>query len=560
LRGAANAVLGTAFASLEDWRRAQRYFDRRARLEPTTASRWIALGESLLRGGPIGPTFDARVGIIQADQGDGERAVDVFQRAASVDPRSADAWSGLSRAGYKRGDLELAADAAKQATRLAPENAATWLQYGMMINALAHRRGGFEQTRLDSLHGAWEAALAGSPHPVQANARFHLLRSYAQFQNWSGAFALAWPDNTMTPDPSPATLIAAAESGVEGAPTDWWFVAAWRLQSLGHHSGADHARQRMAERQIQSTAHELAPAVGPSIQTIKALAALDRLDEARLQATSSRPSSLLPHDALAFEKLLADVELRSGQVGPARVWLERHSVAVDPEAEHRFRHLIESRNVAIVGPAGYRINSGSVIDDHDVVIRTKYAAMTNPEDGQHFGRRTDIAYYSDSSAFVLEEEIRTALSADLSLAVLRPTTYNARPHDDRLVGRVRTMPNEDLAHFQASHFGIQRILYDVLRYRPASVTLFGADFFTGERLYADRYQTDIELAYAPRQLVRVLPMFGHDLAADFRFSKGLHEAGLFRADDMASALLAQSPDAYLALLDANSARQSASYP
>jgi hypothetical protein len=316
----------------------------------------------------------------------------------------------------------------------------------------------------------------------------------------------------------------------------------------------------MAEQQVNSTAHAIAPEVGPRIQTVKALVALGDLDGAKRLAASNRPSSFLPRDALAFEKLLCDLDMRSGSVRPACDWLDRHSVAVDPEAEHGFRELIEDRHIALVGPAGYRIGSGPTIDEHDVVIRTKYAPMTEPKEVEHFGSRTDIAYYSDSSAFVLEADIHRALSADLRMAVLRPTTFNAWFPDDHAVGRVRTTPNEDLAHFQASHFGVQRILYDVLRYRPASITLFGADFFTGERLYADHYQVDIELAYRPRQLEPVLPMFGHDLAGDFRFSKMLYDAGLFRADEVTASLLEQSSDDYLALLDANSARQSNTYP
>src|SRR5690606_10962198 len=91
-KSAANCCsnVGRAIALLEDWRRAQRWFERAARFDPNSSRAWIGIGRCCSNGGPVGLVTDPRLGVVRGESGDPEQAVAAFSRALSIAPTSTD--------------------------------------------------------------------------------------------------------------------------------------------------------------------------------------------------------------------------------------------------------------------------------------------------------------------------------------------------------------------------------------------------------------------------------------------------------------------------------------
>ena len=106
-----------------------------------------------------------------------------------------------------------------------------------------------------------------------------------------------------------------------------------------------------------------------------------------------------------------------------------------------------------------------------------------------------------------------------------------------------------------SHFGITRIVYDVLRYSPRSVLLVGVDLFTAPAEYPASYVAD-RAHYDQAGFVSVLPRFNHDVIDDFRMLGSLRATGLVDADTSTSAVLDLGLEDYLRRLDEADRRRS----
>jgi hypothetical protein len=218
-----------------------------------------------------------------------------------------------------------------------------------------------------------------------------------------------------------------------------------------------------------------------------------------------------------------------------------------PEAEAEFRQLIYNRNIAIVGPVSTGLSNGDEIDSCDVVVRPNFLpGSATPEVTATAGARTDVSYFNGVASKMLTGEIQQAVEQRaLRLVVLRPFNYSVGRQLIVSPGDLRYNPNESNAALRARSFGIQRIVHDVLKYRPKSIKLFNIDFFTGPSNYKRGYT-------AGQLLVDVDPYFvgsGHDYRSDFLFTKNLWERSLISGDLLVEELLQLSPDSYVAKLD-----------
>lgn len=535
---------------IEDWNRARRWHVRAVRLEPDRAAAWVGVGRTSERGGPTGPVVDPRAGVVEGWVGDPVLAAEAYERALAVDPSCAAAWAGILRAHRRATALGLA-DPARSIERgsiavaSVPTDPDVWFERAWSVVVAGRAAGGLTAGDVDDAIEAFERCLVLAPH--HARARFHLVRTAVQFARWETAAGAAWPsersrDLDLGADDVERVAIT------EAPPRDWLLVHGWRLHAGGAYRESERVRTVAAARAADRSGRPL-ESVTDVVEAVQGAIRLGDLDRAAetLRADVRRRH---PADALAIGKLGADLALRRGDVGALERWAGRHAVAADPLAERRFADLVRGRRVAVVGPVGASTETGSLgaeIDGHDVVIRTKGVAGLDL-DASH-GTRTDIAFYSDSSATLLTPQIRSSLAEGrVALAVVRPSwldVWRAAGFDE---GTVRVTPFEDLATFQASHFAILRIVYDLLRYRPEAITVYHTNFFTTATLYASAYAFD-QPFYDERSFARVVPMYGHDLAADFRFAGELRRTGLVGGDPVVERLMALSTDDYLAQVE-----------
>lgn len=544
LHPATATAIGFAFRVIEDWGRADRAFERAVRRDPAHAPAWRGLAETRLHLGPPTPTVDARLGVVERPAAL-PTASAAAHRLTELTPDDPSAWATLVRTlrqSPAAADAHAAADTGL--TRVpdrSPGAAALWFERGFAALSEGRRVGGFTPELLDRALESFDTALACDPSHYPA--RFHLMRLATQHGRWPVALAAAWPG--AGPWPDDVDGFARAATGAGGAPTEFWFVAAWRLQAAGRHREAEALRRRLAAT-LRTGARHLAFERGLD----DARAALAAGDHAAVERRLARLAADFPRreDRAVVAKLAADVALRRGDAGPLRHWAAEHSTVTDPTAERRFAELVHGRRVAVVGP-GIDAGDDDEIAAHDVVVRTKYLVGN--------AARVDIAYYSDSSAAVLADSIATLLAdGTLPLAVFRPSGLRLVSARGFAPGTARVSPFEDLAGLHASHFAIARIVYDLLRYAPATITVFRADLFTGAQTYDPAYVTDRPL-YRAQNFVPVTPMYGHDLAGDHAFLARLLELGMIGAAPGLARILTLSSDDYLARVEAALAPQAA---
>lgn len=542
----AAAALAT---TVEDWRRAQAFAERWIRLDPGSASAWRSLAVTVDRGGPWGATFEHPIGIVMGNQGDPDSAASAYRMAAELSPAPGSTPGERTLTEMTISNLDAGSDGDARNPSSDPGSTAAFARGWRALEA-ARRQGGFTASLYDELVSAWHMAVAPESGRRHERARFHLVRIATQHADWETAFAAAWPDQPLPPTLD--AMIEAASAPDWRAPEDWWMVAGWRLTEAGLHVHADLARRRMADEILSSDPTVFRSGIPATLRAAQAAAALGNLSRARALVRRVGAHRMRPLDAATCSKLSADLALREGQIEPLRQWRIQWAATPSPHSESRFSALVSGQDIAIVGPAPSGESCGAEIDRHDTIIRTKWIDDM-ALDEKVMGSRTDIAYYSDSSAAVLEDRIASTVGQnDGLLTVLRPSAFDAGLASRLPTGAVRFTPGEDLGTFHSSHFALQRIVYDLLPYEPRSIKLYHANFFTRRDSYATGYQFDTETVYRQGGLMRVLPTYGHDVGADFRFAQTLFSHGLVDGDPTVRDLLNLSDTDYLALVDIGS--------
>lgn len=526
---------GRLFVALEDWGRADRAFRRALHRDPQHLEALLGAARSHLHVGPLVPTADPRLGVVVRPAGLATEAIAAAALASDLAPADPRPWTALLVAQRRAGDWGGALATAERAvTRVVgPGTADLWFERGFDALLAGRRAGGYTPEMLERATAGFRGALEREPSHVRA--RFHLVRLAAQHGDWDVALEAAWPDPPRPIPTDPEQLFQIAAS-VGTAPVDFWYAAAWRQHAAGSHRNAALLRMRMAEAMRCGRRHV---SFGAGIDDAQAAIVLGDLDAARTRLRWLHADFPRSTDRLAVAKLAADVALRSGDPTPLRRWAAVHAHHAAPAAEAAFNALVRGHRIAIVGPGTEDVDD--LRTNHDVVVRTKFVA------GGHTAP-ADIAYYTDSSAAVLAEQIDKALTSDaLHVAVVRPSVLATLAADGLPARSVRIAPFEDLGCFQATHFAIGRIAYDLLGYEPASITVLNVDLFTNP--YTSSYQADRAL-YRARRFVPVTPGFGHDLAGDHVFLGQLASNGLIDAPGRLGHVLGLETTAYLASVEA----------
>lgn len=255
-------------------------------------------------------------------------------------------------------------------------------------------------------------------------------------------------------------------------------------------------------------------------------------EAARARATKARPWCASPTERLVLEKLTADAELLIGDPDRLRA-IRRRKPTVNAVAETAFADAIQGRRVIVVGPSPTVSPTASQIADADVVATTVPGLEVSA--GQ-----PRVVYLTDEAA--RSGRLTTLVeSSPETLVVVRPTMLRRTPPGSLDHDRVRLMPDEDSTPLLGTHFGIQRMLYDLLAAGAGTVVLDGVDFFLGRDLYTP--------GYVVRRTAAPLLNFSHDYAYGFRYTQRLVGTGLVAPAERVSLLLEQDVGAYLEALE-----------
>jgi tetratricopeptide (TPR) repeat protein len=510
---------------------------------------------------------DQRVGLIEGRIGDPRSALDCYDQAIELAPSTAryHVRRGVVLASMEQYDAAIAT--LDRAIQLDPSSAAAAFEHGRVVAAKAARRGAFSDSELASVHASWRTTLAIDPD--HQSARYHLVRSLVSDAQWSAAamsalapsgadglpedLSAVWKDDDDVDVPAALSSVRAwlrRTTIPHDLTTDWWYVLYARVHALGAFVLAHEVKSALARRVATRSSPLWRVGVTGYLDVARALSYLGDDAAAIAHLRSARWHGLPHHEQSAFVKLLADLELLRGDPTHATSALDLHGRVNSEVGARRFADLVTGRRVAIVGPGASNAANGAEIDAFDTVVRTKFRRSPSADAAVLSGSRTDISYYSDSNSRLLTDDIARLLAAgSLGMAVFRPTRYDPAIRCIHHEGDLRYMPSQDSSTFEATRFAVQRIVYDLVRYRPAELKLFNIDFFLSENAYADGYTDEASDVFAARNLRLIRTSAAHDLALDFDFVRRLVGYGLLEVDDRIGRLIRMTPLEYLAELE-----------
>lgn len=315
-----------------------------------------------------------------------------------------------------------------------------------------------------------------------------------------------------------------------------------RLQFLGHLHDGTQLRQAIARNRI----HELRGIPLESSLWLKHLlgAYVYLGDTTRLAATAQKPP--LDDDdeltRLQVQKLQADVALWNGDSSRLAGHARGRRRDLPLPGDEAMSELVTGQRVAVVGPAATEDQLGQMIDDYDVVVRTRHGARGEPG---RIGTRTDIAYFAGRDLLKDYAEVSAVVdSGQLKLAVTRPFFISGM---DTPPPWLRFARFEYGLYFRGAPLGIQRIVYDLLQFEPQEIGIFHADFYAGRQAAAAGYRSDYR-GYGPESAMNDLISM-HDLAYEFRCMRMFLTTGTVTAHGTSAEILSLSEPAYLQQLE-----------
>lgn len=511
---------------------------------------WMSLSRTCRAAGKFGLTNDEVCGLVEGRVGDANTAILAAVEATELQPSSAEAWSELGRSATLHGKVDVARSAFDQATKLRPLLAEGWYERARVEAASAAERGFFTRDEF-RLHRRYTNR-ALSLDPSHTNARYHSVRVAIRAADWSTALEAAAGSATVpgsivdlfSGTPSIPAIGCSGDKvdkiSQQTAPPEVWLVAFWRLLDLGAISQAFEAKDQYARALVEQSSSPDTPR--EIVTRARALVQLNDSDRAMREISeilNGHPGSRL---ARTLTKMQADIRLMKGDATD-------HQLTEAPRilgpAEHYFRELIDGSTVAIVGPT---TSSGvsAQLEDFEIVIRQK--SLGRYAYGSDQTAHTDISYFANASAQILQHPIRKALEHNqLSMAVMRPTAFDHLGESLASRPDVRFAPNEFGLFLEATSYAVPRIAYDVLRYRPSRVTIFNTNFFTDGLAYDAGYQVEKDVG-SDHKFRELVAGYGHDLKGDHLLMSNLLHTGLIEASDEVQRILTLSSADYLAIV------------
>lgn len=559
--------LASQFIKLENYDAALAMRQRAVQLEPEVALRWIALAQSLLRASDGHIVHDPVAGLIEGPEPRVEAAREALERAETLAPENAFVLHERGMLEFEHGDTALGLDLLERA--LAREPRATW----WMDLGSAYRKPHIAE--YDRSLEAYEKALQLKPDSPTALRGVvimgcradqdwpRLWRSAELFESSRGRNVEAKLDlasklrELFTADPSAeviddalATLEAARAQGLRLSwPTTSLIV--YRLQFLQRMESSFALRRELARRTVTWLGTTSAGHTRHRQKLLSALVYLGRGEDA-LRLIDPMPWTPVHEvDRHRLRKMAADTHLIHGNLGPYQEYSAQRRKKLPLHGETKMETLIRGRRIAVVGPADTGDRLGEEIDGYDVIIRPRLMTEFDAEQAARLGTRTDIAYFSGRDIADFREEASAAVAAGrLQMVIGRGLSMASA--GDELPDWMRFYSHDYSLGFHGPPMGIGRILYDVLQFHPAQVSLFNMDFFSGQKAFGKGYREEKDQQMGPYSIVNEV-VLAHDLAFEHRLTKAMAASGVLDAKGVAGEVLALTEDQYIARLETSSA-------
>jgi hypothetical protein len=174
-----------------------------------------------------------------------------------------------------------------------------------------------------------------------------------------------------------------------------------------------------------------------------------------------------------------------------------------------FADYVNGKTIAIVGPAPAPYDQSDEVNAHDLVYRTSYG-FSAPADKSirrssstdlgtnwyvsgvvpaGYGDRTDMAFYNVGAGIQAARGELDQVLADLDWAVFKIDVMPPSP-----VTNIRPCNRPPVAQ-PGTESQVTAMLWDLTFFKPAKVTVFGADFYTGP------IESWYDPAYAPTEAI-----------------------------------------------------------
>ena len=210
-----------------------------------------------------------------------------------------------------------------------------------------------------------------------------------------------------------------------------------------------------------------------------------------------------------------------------------------------FEAYVRGRSVAIVGPVDVGLRSGPEIDDFDVVIRFNHHVGVK-YDPDVFGSKTQVSYYQRT---LFEKYSQQALSdafSQLEFAVVDAYSWARYPWLRTAGCRVRERLNvwfyQENPMLLGNPYAIPRVIFDVLRFRPRRMKVFGANLYTSMS-YLPGYCERGSMSERGFDIFKTWSV--HDPLSNFLMMKHFFMHGHVECDDVLVRLLSLKPGEYV---------------
>ena len=226
--------------------------------------------------------------------------------------------------------------------------------------------------------------------------------------------------------------------------------------------------------------------------------------------------------------LAAGIALLKGDFGEAeRIW---QRLPGSPE-DMSFGRLVAGKSVAVVAPGETGLNQGEEIDSFDLVVRTNFRDRdVLAANARRIGRRIDICYFNGNFEPQHRDRIIETLAQNpIEFVVLRFDDGSQSAYNSIVPVRISHLLN---VFYRMNSYAVPKIVFDLLRFRPARIKIFNADFFLGRKHHYDGYlDYDIDLTSS---------LLGHDVIRNIRLMREWLRLGLVEGDSVFLEVLSRS--------------------
>ena len=231
------------------------------------------------------------------------------------------------------------------------------------------------------------------------------------------------------------------------------------------------------------------------------------------------------------------------------------SLQNSPNCDYFF-DLINGRSVAIVGPGVPQGDYGKEIDEFDTVIRIKFIGSEMLDGKNLHGSKTDISYLGAVSELQLQEIGIRKEHENLKLILCSDNSRNSIS-----LIPIFEIGRDNILYRTPTTSGL-RTLYEVLKFSPSKIKIYGFDFYATLIPYSaemtafyersswkfghpnDFIEDGVYLKFA-----RARDFSNHDPVSNFCFAQNLYKAGLFDIEPYGKSILELTPYQYVERLE-----------